>query len=130
MYFPSSLILKQSRNGLSEVEESQITSDGPTGLGTAFVDRVRFMGRSLDFHFVITRYEPHRYIGYRSSGSRVKTKVEYSLEDNDRNTHLTVTVELDLPWYLRLLGPMFIMRVRKLLGGNYSRLKRLAESAQ
>jgi len=109
------------------VEESTQTSSGPMQKGATTRHRSRFMGRPVDVVGEVTDYDPPRLFAYRVSGTFSYTGRQTFVPVETR-TRATYAFEAQLPWALRLLGPLTATLARRRIERDYRRLKSLLES--
>jgi uncharacterized protein YndB with AHSA1/START domain len=98
---------------VGEVQSSRMTSDGPVGVGSTFEDTVKFMGRTSVIPTVFTAYEPGTKIAYRHLDGPIKADLEYDLQAEGEGTRLTIVIDAILPWYMRLLGPLLSVIMKR-----------------
>jgi len=115
---------------VSEVVASRLTSDGPLGPGTTFEDTVRFLGRTSVVPTAFTEFDPPRKIVYRHLGGPIRAELRYAMAPVDAGTELTVSIDAELPGYLRPLTPILRGVMSRQMAGNFTALKRMVRRAQ
>lgn len=108
---------------VTEVVSSRLTSDGDIGPGTTFEDTVRLFGRTSVVPTVFTDFTPHRRIAYRHVGGPIRAELAFEMEAVSAGTEVTVTIETELPWYLRPLTPVLRGQMSRQMDANFSALK-------
>lgn len=119
--------IERKHEWVGEVVASRRTSPGPTGVGTTYVDVVRFMGRTSEIPTVVTRYEPGHRLSYRHTGGPIQGELDYVLRDAPHGTTLAVSIDAEMPVYLRLLGPLLQRQLRAQMDANFAALTRALE---
>ena len=115
---------------VSEVIASRLTSDGPMGPGTTFEDTVRFMGRTSVVPTAFTEFDPPRKIVYRHLEGPVQAELSYVMASRGPGTELTVTIDTQLPRYLRPLTPILRSAMGRQMARNFTALKDLVAAEQ
>jgi len=108
---------------VTEVLSSRLTSDGQIGPGTTFEDTVRFLGRTSVVPTVFTEYEPPRKIAYRHLGGPIQAELAFEMLPVPAGSDLSVTIEAQLPWYLRPLTPILRRELARQMDANFAALK-------
>ncbi len=108
---------------VSEVLSSRLTSDSAIGTGVTFEDTVRFMGRTSILPSAFTEVVPDRKIAYRHLDGPIRADLAFEMHPVRTGTELTVTIEAQLPWYLRPLTPLLRGQMTRQMDGNFAALK-------
>jgi hypothetical protein len=93
--------------------ENKITSEGPIGLGTTYIDQLRWRGKSIG---EIVQYQPPAKIKFQQKtflGLPVfRSKFKYALEASQNSTEVTHTAEAIPCGLFKLLEPILSNIVR------------------
>ncbi|WP_224364425.1 SRPBCC family protein [Hyalangium versicolor] len=112
-----------------EIKEVRITSPGPLGKGSTFIEVRQSFGRKWVWYFDIEEFEFPRSIRVRSTaGSTMPYVGTRSFEPAPGGTLVTESGELTLPGPLRLFDGLFSYLSRRPLALAYGNLKALLEA--
>src|SRR6516165_10254294 len=126
---------KQWMKGL---QDSRPTSEGARGLGSTFRMKIKEGSRVAEYDGKVTAYDPPKQLAVVLSGGAfpegMAINVDYRLTDLGGRTRLDYVAASDcskpLPWWMKLLMPLFQLFGRMQLKGFMKTLKRLAETPQ
>lgn len=111
----------------SEPVEMKQLSPGPRGVGTMLEER--WSGRHITNVERITEYEPNRkYSAEAVSGPLKGTRMTICVEEIEGKTKATITYDVKLSGFRRLVGPFAAPRFRKELVTELANAKRVLES--
>lgn len=109
-------------------EIKQVILAGPLQAGSTFREiRVTF-GRTYDWHFRITAFDPPRRITIDTISGTARYRGSRTFEAVAGGTQVTESGELEVPRALRVFNPLFSRLSQRPLRLAYGRLKRLLES--
>ncbi len=111
-----------------QVTSAEQTSAGPVALGTTFVQRGRFLGRTVETPTVVTTFEPVSRFGYRAARGPVPYEALYDFAPSDGGTLLEATVTVRLRGAARVLEPLVGRLVQRVYVRNLERLRDLLEA--
>ncbi|MEE9163867.1 MAG: SRPBCC family protein [Thermoplasmata archaeon] len=106
---------------------SEITSEGPLGVGTTFTDEVQFLGRRIKQIFEITEYEPNRKVSFKSISGPMGATGSFTYESVEGGTKVTVVGESDPRGLWRLIKPIMAREGKKEWESSLATLKDLLE---
>jgi uncharacterized protein YndB with AHSA1/START domain len=112
------------------VLEIRKTTDGPPGVGTVYVSRVKDAGMKSDREFELTEFEAPTRIRWaeRSKNMITAARGGYDLAPEDGGTRLTVFNELEGHGFGKVLLPLALRAARKDADPFAERIKRAVES--
>lgn len=120
--------VSNDRNWQQTVVEAKVTSEGPIGVGSTGVHRVKFMGMTDDYGWKIEEFDAPNRASWRFTSGPMSGKGGYILAAAGSGTSFTWTGDVQAKGVRRMLeplmGPMFRRQVRKELQA----LKRILES--
>jgi hypothetical protein len=120
------------------LQESETTSDGPRGVGSTFRMKIKEGSRVADYDGRVTAHDPPKHLAVVFWGGAfpegMAINVDYQLTDLGGRTRLDYVAASEcskpLPWWMRLLLPLFQVFGKLQLKGFMKTLKRLAEAPQ
>jgi uncharacterized protein YndB with AHSA1/START domain len=108
--------------------ENKITSAGPIGLGTTYIDQLRWRGKSIG---EIVQYQPPSKIKFQQKtyfGLPVfRSKFKYALKSRQNGTEVTHTAEAIPCGFFKLLEPILSNIVRSERERTCNAIKRALE---
>src|SRR5262245_61964711 len=124
---------KQWMKGLLE---NRRTEEGPPGVGSKFRMKIKEGFKVAEYDGEVTGYDPPRHLGVRLWGGGfpegMAMRVDYRLSEVDGGTRMDYVAQTEsakpLPWWMRLLMPLFKVFGKMQLKGFLKTLKRLAEA--
>jgi carbon monoxide dehydrogenase subunit G len=113
------------------VLEIEKTSEGPLGVGTTYVSRVKDGGLKSDREFELTEFDPPTRIRWTELSKNSVTVPEggYDLARDGEGTRLTVYNELEGHGVGKLLAPLALRATRKDADAFAQRIKRAVEAS-
>jgi ligand-binding SRPBCC domain-containing protein len=110
-----------------QVVSAEQTSAGEVSAGTTFVQRGRFLGRTVETPTVVTTHEPPSRFGYRADQGPVPYEALYDFIPSDGGTLLQAAVTVRLRGAARGLEPLVGRLVRRAYARNLERMRDLLE---
>jgi ligand-binding SRPBCC domain-containing protein len=110
-----------------QVVSAEQTSAGEVSVGTTFVQRGRFLGRTVETPTVVTTHEPPSRFGYRADQGPVPYEALYDFTRSDGGTLLEAAVTVRLRGAARGLEPLVGRFVRRAYASNLERMRDLLE---
>jgi uncharacterized protein YndB with AHSA1/START domain len=107
--------------------EGRLITPGPVALGSRAREVSRVFGRRVEVVSEIIEFEPGRLLGYRTAGGPFPFRGTFATDPLDSGTRLTATFDARLEGIARVADIPFGWLVRRQLGGDLTRLKRLLE---
>ena len=109
-------------------EIKSVTLEGPLQVGSTFREvRVTF-GRTYDWHFRITEFDPPHRITIDTISGSARYRGSRLFEAVADGTQVTEIGELEMPRFLRVLDPLFSRLSQRPLRLAYGRLQQLIEA--
>ncbi len=113
---------------MPEVVSAEQTTAGEVAVGTTFVQRGRFLGRTVETPTVVTSFEPHSRLGYRADGGPVPYEALYDFVPNEGGTLLDATVTIRLRGAARVFEPVLGRYLQRAYVRNLDRVRELLEA--
>lgn len=110
------------------VISEELTSEGPVGVGSTIHTRMRAMGREVDFHWLVTAFDPPNGMAIISTEGMLPTSTTFDFTASGEGCIATATIEGDPPGMLRIVEPMIAGGVRSTLADGLARAKAVLES--
>lgn len=111
----------------NNVEISEITSEGPLGVGSTIRYISKFLGRELDFTAEVTVYEPPRQICFTSAAGPLAFDVRNTTEEQDGGTLISFTGEMEVGGFFSMAEGMVAKQFEGQVDEEWDRLKALLE---
>jgi Polyketide cyclase / dehydrase and lipid transport len=109
------------------VTSAEQTSAGEVAVGTSFVQRGRFLGRTVETPTVVTTFQPHSRFGYRADRGPLPYEALYDFTPRDGGTLLQATVTVRPRGAARALEPLVRRFVQHVYTRNLDRMRDLLE---
>ena len=120
-------LFKNNPKWAPDIQSFEQTSSGPMGVG-ATARQVRLIrGNPTETSVRITEYEPNRKVSFESSGT-MSTQGNYTFEQANGGTKLTLRLEMQLQGLGRMAEPIVNRTVKQNLEDDMGRLKNLLET--
>jgi len=104
------------------------TSDPPLRVGSTYDQQARFLGRDIVNSFQVTELEPGRRVSFESTGGTFPIAVTRTVEPlGPDRSRFTEAVEGDARGFFRIAEPLLRLMVKRSIGRDFPRLKRLLE---
>ena len=110
------------------MEESEITSEGPLGVGTKVRSVSRVLGRNVETTWEVTEYEVNHKKAVKSTSGPIPFEAASVFESVEGGTKLTFTIEAEAGGILRVITPVIIRMGKKQTENSFANLKELLEA--
>ncbi len=110
-----------------QVVSAEQTTPGDVGVGTGFVQRGRFLGRTVETPTVVTTFEPPSRFAYRAEQGPVPYEALYELTPSNGGTLLVAHVTLAFRGVVRPLESLLGWYLQRVYARNLERLRDLLE---
>lgn len=112
------------------IQEVEMTSDGPLGVGTTYIVKNKMGGQIQEFKNEVIVYQPPRKFAFRTGGGAFGDYTSTrTFDDLDGKTRVTETIDTEGPsGILKILMPLIIIFIKKSHHGSLIRLKEILES--
>lgn len=113
------------RSGLLE---SEITSEGPYGVGTTTREVSQFLGRRIETTAIITEYEPNRKIALKTTSGPIPFNLSQTFEPVGGGTKVTTALEGEVGGFFKLAEPVVVRMGKRQAEAELANLKDLLET--
>jgi carbon monoxide dehydrogenase subunit G len=110
------------------MEESEITSEGPLGVGTKVRSVSRVLGRSVESTWEVTEYKVNRKKAVKSTSGPIPFESAAVFESVEGGTKLTFTIQAEAGGIFRVITPVIIRMGKRQTENSFANLKELLES--
>jgi uncharacterized protein YndB with AHSA1/START domain len=109
--------------------DSRKSTSGPTGVGTAYRQTAKFLGRRMDMDCQITGYEPPTLYAFRAKNGPMHMEMQFTLTpEGPEATRVTQVVEGESAGFFKLADPILARTMKKQFVADLETLKTLLES--
>ena len=112
----------------SGVEKAWLTSDLPLAVGATYTQVSRFLGRDIEFHFEVTRFEPDKAVELETTSGTFPVHIVRLVEPVPEGTKVTAVIEGEAGGLFKLVAPLLDRITQRQIESDYARLKTLLES--
>jgi uncharacterized membrane protein len=112
------------QSGAVEVREPE----GPLGVGTSYVQVLKFLGRRIETTLEVVAFEPGRRFSLKTLSGPIPFEVEHTLEPAGDGTRLRVTLEGEPAGFFRLAEPLVERNAQRQLEQDFETLKAKVEA--
>jgi uncharacterized membrane protein len=104
--------------------------DGPLGVGTTYVQVLRFLGKRIETTLEVTEFEPGRRFALKALSGPVPFEVRHTLEpaDGQEATRLRVELEGEPGGFFKLADALVERNAQRQIERDFSTLKGLVEA--
>jgi uncharacterized membrane protein len=120
---------------LSNVPEWQsgaveVRAPDSLGVGTTYVEVLKFLGKRFEATLEVTEYEPGRRFSLRTLSGPISFRVRHRLEpaDNDGSTRIHVELEGEPGGLFRLAEALVMRNAQRQIEGDFATLKEMVEA--
>jgi carbon monoxide dehydrogenase subunit G len=110
------------------MQESEITSEGPLGVGTKVRSMSRALGRTVETTWEVTEYEVNRRKAVKSTSGPIPFEATSIFESVDGSTKLTFSIQAEAGGISRLIAPVIIRMGKSQTENSFANLKQLLEA--
>ncbi len=104
------------------------TSPGPVGPDSTFKGSARMLGRTMEWTAKTTEFEPNRKFGKDITSGPVFIGQHNTFEPTEKGTRLTISYEVKVSGFLRLMSSKIERSMREGLHTSLSTLKKVLEA--
>lgn len=101
--------------------------DGPTTVGTRYVETRRLLGKSFEMTFEVIRFDAPRHSAIELLTGPIRGGAGYNLEPFGNGTRMTLSARLDTGGFFKLAEPVLSRIFKRELEGYLENLKKLVE---
>jgi uncharacterized membrane protein len=104
--------------------------EGDLGVGSTYVQELKFLGKRLEAAIEVTEFEPGRCFSLRTRSGPIPFRVRHTLEpaDGGGTTRLRVELEGEPGGLFKLAESLVMRNARRQLEGDFAALKQLVEA--
>lgn len=103
--------------------------EGSVGVGTRYVEVLKFLGKRFEATIEVTEYEPGRRFSIKTVSGPIPFRVEHRLEpSNGGGTKVNVTLEGEPGGVFKLAEPLVMRNAKRQVADDFATLKRLVEA--
>ena len=110
------------------MEESEITSEGPLGVGSKVRSVSRVMGRSVESTWVVTEYDVNRKKAVKSTSGPIPFEAASVFESVEGGTKLTFSIQAEVGGIMGVITPVIIRIGKGQTEKSFANLKELLEA--
>jgi uncharacterized protein YndB with AHSA1/START domain len=112
----------------ASMEESEITSEGPIGVGSTVRSVSRVMGRPAESTWEVTEYEVNVKKAVKSTSGPIPFESAAVFESVEDATKLTFTFQAEVGGIFKLFSPLIVRMGKKGTEKSLANLKQLLEA--
>jgi carbon monoxide dehydrogenase subunit G len=117
------------QSGAVEVRQPESEVGGGVGVGTKYVEVLKFLGRQFEATIEVTEYEPGRRFSIKTLSRPIPFQVQHTLEpSNGGGTKLHVTLEGEPGGLFKIAEPLVMRNAQRQVASDFATLKRLVET--
>ena len=116
------------RSWIGALTSVTVRTQGPVGVGTRVERVAQFLGRRMEYVNEIVEFAPPALLAMRSVKAPFPMTVRYEFEDADAGTRVRIRTEGDASGFYRVAGPLLAAAVRRSIGADLARLRRILEA--
>ena len=110
------------------IQEANQTSSGQMGIGTTLRGVNKTMGRRMPWTSKVTEYVANERVSHTASSGRTLIKYQGTFDPIEDGTRFTITSEMKVGGFLKLLSPIVTKKMRKEVKTNLGSLKSILEA--
>jgi len=110
------------------MQESEITSEDPLGVGTKVRSVGRVLGRTVETTWEVSEYEVNRRKAVKSTSGPVPFEATSVFESVEGGTKLTFTIQAEAGGIYRVIAPVIIRMGKGQTENSFANLKQLLEA--
>ena len=110
------------------VQKAWFTSNGPFGVGSTYTQLSRFLGRDIEFHFEVVRFEPNKLVEFKTTSGTFPVHIVRAVEAVPEGSRVQAVIEGEASGLFKLAAPLLDRITQRQIEADYGRLKTLLES--
>ncbi|MGB3715743.1 MAG: SRPBCC family protein [Candidatus Promineifilaceae bacterium] len=110
------------------MQESEITSEGPMGVGTTVRSVSRVLGRAMETTWEVVDYEVNRRKAVKSTSGPIPLESIAVFEPVEGGTKLTFTLRTEAGGIFKLIAPIIFSMGKRQTEQSFINLKKLLET--
>lgn len=112
----------------SDLKDIKLTSSGPLGVGTTFVEVGEFIGQKAESPQEITAFDVNKKFGLKSTGGPIPFSGAFTFESAGGGTTIHVNFEFTPGGFFKLAEGMVVAQAQKQFAGDFAKLKQVLEA--
>jgi uncharacterized protein YndB with AHSA1/START domain len=112
---------------MGTVTKVEKTSEGPTGVGSTFVNYVHFMGKTFDDSHEVVEYQPNERMRIVQRTGPVPFTTTYLYKPTNGGTRFSLLIEAETKGLFRMAKPVMARQLKKQFENDLQTLKALLE---
>lgn len=112
----------------SGVEKAWFTANGPFGVGSTYTQLSKFLGRDIEFHFEVIRFEPNKVVEFHTTSGTFPVRIVRAVEPVPEGTRVNAIIEGEASGIFKLAAPILDWFTQRQIESDYRKLKVLLES--
>ena len=110
------------------VVKAWLTSPGPLAAGSTLTQLSRFLGRDIEFHFKVLRFEPGRLAEFTTESGTFPVQILREVEGVPDGTRVRALITGEAGGVFKLAAPLLDSFTKRQIEADYAKLKALLES--
>jgi uncharacterized membrane protein len=115
---------------MGPVSKVEKTSEGPTGVGSTFVNYVQFMGKTFDDSHEVVEYLPNERMKIVQRTGPVPFATTYLYEPVEGGTRFSLLIEAETKGLFKMAKPVMARQLKKQFENDLQTLKTFLEQQQ
>lgn len=115
---------------MGPVTKVEKTSEGPTGVGSTFVNYVQFMGKTFDDSHEVVEYQANERMKIVQRTGPVPFTTTYLYQSIERGTRFSLLIEAETKGLFKVAKPVMARQLKKQFENDLQTLKTLLEQKQ
>ena len=112
----------------SGVEEANITTEGPLGVGSQYTYVMQMLGRRLETAGEIIEHDPPNRHGFNATSGPLPMRGAFTFETVDGGTRVTMGAEAELGGFFKLAEPIAVRVIQRQVQASLANLKDIIEA--
>lgn len=105
------------------------TTPPPVGEGSRYTQIAKFMGRTIESKFLVTKFIPNERVEFETTESTFPIQIVRSVHPIENGTRVEAVISGQPDGLMGFFAPLMQPLMRRSIEGDYARLKTLLESA-
>ena len=110
------------------VVKAWLTSAGPLTAGTTVTQLSRFLGRDIEFHFKVLRFEPGRLAEFKTESGTFPVQILREVGPVPEGTRVRALITGEAGGVFKFAAPLLDGFTKRQIEADYAKLKVLLES--
>ena len=112
----------------SETSETELTSQGPVGVGSTYRDVGFFLGRRIESVYEFTEFEPNKKFSLKTTSGPLPIEATISYEALEEGTQVNFLAQGEVGGFFKVAEPLVSRMAQRTWVANYANLKDLLET--